>query len=164
MISEASYLDLLIVASTMRESDRAEIYATRFADDPFDVAAQCNESQYKFVYRNAENALVAAFGVAHLWPHVWSVWLFANDLWDERTGKAIVRFTRRRIQQDIKDHAARRLECRSLSTHADAHRFIEAIGLRRESVLPRYGRDGEDFIVFALIVENVERTVVELPH
>jgi hypothetical protein len=132
----------------MRESDRREIYATRASDDPEDVARQCNASPYKWVYRQ-DDALVAAFGAAPLWPGVWSIWMFANDLWDAEAARAVVRHVRREFRR----HPWHRLECKSLLDHHDAHRFIAALGLRPEALHRSYGRDGEDFITFARVLK-----------
>jgi hypothetical protein len=130
VISQATLADVLIVASTMRESDRAEIYATRWGEDPFDVAHFAMLSPFKFTYRDHAGALVAAFGALEPWPGVWSIWMFANDLWDERVGGRIVRFVRRLLRVEMKARNAHRLECRSLATHTEAHRFIRALGPR----------------------------------
>jgi RimJ/RimL family protein N-acetyltransferase len=153
VISGATYLDIRIVASTMRESDRREIYATRWAEDPGSVAANCNASLYKWTYRRPDGALVAAFGALELWPGVWSIWMFANDLWDAAVARDMIRFLLRVFRTEIPARGARRLECRSTADHHDAHRFIKALGLSPEGTLRAYGRGGEDFITFARVLK-----------
>jgi hypothetical protein len=145
MIEPASYADVLVIASTMRDSDRAEIYATRFGEDPFDVARVAMLSQHKYVYRQPAGPLVAAFGALQLWPGVWSIWLFANDLWTPSAARRVIRFVRGMLSTE----RFHRVECRSLATHSDAHGFIQALGLRPECVLHAYGRGQEDFVVFS---------------
>ena len=44
---------------------------------------------------------------------------------------------------------AHRLEARSMEGHHDAQRWLEVIGARREGTLKGYGREGQDFHVYA---------------
>ena len=37
------------------------------------------------------------------------------------------------------------------ATHARAHAWLKAIGMREESRLPKYGKAGEEFIVFSVL-------------
>lgn len=150
MIRQADYADILLVATTMRDSDAREIYATRATDDPADVARQASVSPYAFVYGRGR-AAIAAFGAFERWPGVWSIWLFANDLWSAAAARAVVRFVHRLLRTEIAAHGAHRLECKSLASHRDAHRFIRALGLRPEAELPGYGRAGETFISFSRV-------------
>ena len=51
MIHRATLHDLLFVAHNMREWDRREIFATRWAEDPAELAVDC--------WRARENAWIA---------------------------------------------------------------------------------------------------------
>jgi len=149
LIEPATYADILLVASTMRESDLVEIYATRADEDPAGVAGLADTSSHKWIYRQPDGAVVSAFGGLEMWPGVWSVWMFANDLWNADVAVQMIKHWHRTIRVEQPRLGIRRLECRSLATHYDAHRFIEALGLEFESDTPSYGKNGEDFITFA---------------
>ena len=148
MIEEAEYADVLLVAATMRQTDWREIFATRDEESAESVAMVAHHmSPAKWIYRNESGAAVAAFGVMRLWSDVYSVWMFANDLFDERAGQRMVAFFRRWMR--VNPLAIRRLECKSTADHYQAHRFIRAAGLEQEGPpLKQYGKGGEDFIPF----------------
>jgi hypothetical protein len=149
MIKPAGFAEVLVVASTMRDIDREEIFATRFVECAEDIAREAVSSPYCWVYGRDET-LIAAFGFIEMWPGVWSAWMFANDLWDAAAGRAIVRFVRMRVFDQGHPTGMHRIECRSLADRVDAHKFIRAVGMKEEHPERRLGKAGQDFIVFAM--------------
>ena len=44
-----------------------------------------------------------------------------------------------------------RIQATSLDGYDEVHRWLRALGLEREAVLPAFGRNGEDFVQFAKV-------------
>src|SRR3546814_8844832 len=79
MILEAPTFDAtLYVAERMREWDRREIFAARWNDDPFPLAAEC-QLYGSFTWVAHLDRPIAFFGATPMHPGVWSVLLFATD-------------------------------------------------------------------------------------
>lgn len=135
------------VARNMREWDRREIFATRTDDSPERLAADALGCGPIGWVAGLENP-IAAFGCAPMWHGVWSVWLFATDEFN-RIGISVTRLVVRTIYPMMVDAGAHRLEARSMEGHTDAQRWLEVIGAKREATLARFGRDRQDFHVYA---------------
>ena len=136
------------VARNMREWDRREIFATRVDDDPENLVhdvARCGPITW---VAGRDSDPIAAFGCAPLWPGVWSMWLFATDKFGD-IGISMTRLVTKAIVPMMIEAGAHRLEARSMEGHTDAQRWLEVIGARREGTLARYGRNKEDFHVYA---------------
>ena len=153
VIRDATEIDVLTVAATMRDSDWNEISALfPRCVDRLDIGriAWAKSPDYKWVCYD-HDAPVAAFGGMEFWPGVWSLWMFANDLWSPRVATVMVGFMRDVFLSEMPRRGAHRLECKSEANHADAHRFIRKLGLEEEGFLRGYGRDRQDFRAFALV-------------
>lgn len=136
------------VARRMRARDRAEIFATRSDDDPDAVAAETVAlSRFGCVAWNGAEpvAVVCAFP---LWPGVWSVGMYATGRWPT-VASTVTRWIAGTLMPALVAAGAHRAECRSLSTHTVAHRWLERLGAVREAALTAYGRRGEDFFLYA---------------
>lgn len=135
------------VAHNMREWDRREIFATRrddCADALADAALGCGHIAWT---SGRDEDPIAAFGVAPMWHGVWSMWLFATDDFGQ-IGISMTKLIVRTIVPMMIEAGAHRLEARSMEGHADAQRWLEVIGAKREATLAGFGRDGQDFHVY----------------
>ncbi|TDQ82503.1 hypothetical protein A8950_2326 [Dongia mobilis] len=140
--------DLLFVARHMRMADRAEIFATRFDDDPVALVAEILATDpMGAILAAADGAAVAAIGASEMWPGNWSVWMFATDRWPE-VALAATRFAQTRLRPALHRLGARRAECRSMAGHEMAQSWLLRLGARVEAVYPAFGRDGQTFIGF----------------
>lgn len=139
------------VARRMRALDRAEIFATRWDDDPDAVAAETVAlARIGCVAWNGTGDAGEPVAVAcamPLWPGVWSIGLYATDAWPA-VARQVTRWIKRTIPALIAA-GGHRAECRSLATHATAHRWMERLGAVREAVLTGYGRNRETFYLYA---------------
>lgn len=144
------------VAMNMRAMDRAEIYATRWREDPADVARDSVLlSRFGFVCASdRDGEPISAIGAAELWPTMWSVWMFATDRWPE-VALAATRLVRRVLVPQLLEAGARRAECRALASHRQAHRWLKLLGARREFRVRDFGKNGEDFVSFVWRREDV---------
>lgn len=146
--------DAAFVAENMREWDRREIFATHWRDEgPFGVARDavaCGD----FGWILGRDKPIATIGAYPMHPHVWSVYMFATDDFRQIRISA-TKFARRVIIPALVAADFRRAQCLSMEGHTDSHRWLEALGAKRESVLREYGRDGEDFVMFSLSRDDV---------
>lgn len=144
---------VMSVAANMRAKDAAEIYATRWTDSPIDLA----ESVMRAIgpgwvaWIGAEP--VAVIGAASMWPNVWSVYAFGTDEF-RRVAPYLTRHIRKVMMPGLMIVGACRAECRSIATHTEAHRWLERLSARREAFLPKYGRNGEDFVLYSWTEES----------
>lgn len=148
-LADLSYRDLLHVASNMRAMDRREIYATRWNDDPKELAASCMNPVVKEFAKVAfwGKVPVAAIGAAPIWPGVWSVWMFATDDFP-KVSLSLHRYVVNTFAPTLRRHC-HRAECRSLAAHTEAHRWLTSLGAAQEATLLGFGKNREDFHVFA---------------
>lgn len=148
-LERLNYNDLYTVAENMREWDKREIYATRWNDDPSELANDAMSS-YEFGWLAfLEERPIAAIGAMPIHPKVWGVWMFATDEFP-KIGLGLSRFVVRRIKPALQE-VAHRAECKSMEGHVEAQKWLEFIGFRRESTLPGYGREGESFHVYSWV-------------
>lgn len=90
-----------------------------------------------------------AFGFSHASafdPDHWQAWAFGTGRF-KRCVPTMTRYlqsVRSRIEKDC-----RRLQAITHTEHVSAHRWIEGFGGRQEGLLRCYGRNGEDFAIYA---------------
>jgi len=141
-----NYIDALFVATNMRDWDKTEIYATRWNDDPADIATDsCECGDFAWIAYNPEP--VAIIGAVPIHPGVWSVFMFATDKFSN-IAISLTKYAKRVIIPSLANAGAHRLECKSMEGHTVAQKWLEFIGARPETVLENYGRNGEDFILY----------------
>jgi hypothetical protein len=72
----------------------------------------------------------------------------------KRAVPSITRFCREEWPKQLIPIGVTRVEIRSLADHDLAHRWLQAIGCRREALMTNYGVHGEDFELWAFIDED----------
>lgn len=142
-------LDVLVVCRNLREADRREIYATRWTEDVDALAIDVMQTWVGPISAVTlyENRPVAVWGIRESWPSVWSAWLIATDEFP-KIGLGMTKVAKRRILPHLVELGAKRVEARSIDGHESAHQWLKALGCVQEARLRRYGRNGEDFLVF----------------
>ena len=149
-LAKADLGSLLYVARNMRQADREEIFATRWTDSPDELAAEAfsQRGEFRFVAGDDAGVPIAAIGAVPAWDGMWSAWMFGTDRFGE-IGRHLTRWVRRAMIPAVVEAGAHRVEARSMATHTDAHRWMERLGAKPEFVLRQYGREKQDFILFA---------------
>lgn len=145
--------DVAYVASRMRARDVAEFMAVSRAETHEELAHglvdRYGAAPDTFcAYLDNEPVAVGAM-VEHR-PNVITLMFFASDRLPA-IGPALTRWIRQRLFPRYKARGVHRIECASMDGYEDAHRWIEVLGLRREAVVPCYGRGGETFVQFAWV-------------
>ena len=143
-----SFEKVFSVSQFMRDWDRHEIFSTRWPEeDGLEAFVEDVMSTGPVSWVSGLDEPIACFGCKPLWPGVWSMWLFATDRFPE-IGLPMTKMIVRHIVPMLFANGAHRLECRSMEGHVEAHRWLEALGAKREGTLRRYGRGGQDFHVY----------------
>jgi len=139
------------ILANLREWDNKEIFATLDRRDPFDLAEKilyCPNLQGAIF--SVDGDPVAAVGARPLWPGVAAVWAFGTDRFSE-VGLSATKYVVRCLRPRLLLQGFHRAECKSMEGHAEAHRWLEAVGMHREATHPKYGRDGETFHTYAYV-------------
>lgn len=144
----------------LRAADAAEIFATRWDDDPDDLADEMLRRPLGLVdmaVRDAEP--VALVGAVPAWPGVWSVLAFGTDKWD-KVAVTLTRHVRRFLIPALVGAGAHRAHCFSAAEHHTAHAWLtRSLGARRGPDLPNFGKNGETFVVFEWSREDANRRI-----
>ena len=150
------WLPLEFVCFNMREIDRHEIYSNLPTQNPLEWAA----GVFAAVGRKGcgwtasfNGRPAAAMGVFENFPGNWQIFSFGTDDYI----RVLVAFKPKwyAMLDYLKEHGGHRLECKSLSSHKEAHGFLKMIGFKPEAILDAYGRDREDYILFKMVFDNV---------
>lgn len=147
-LARLNFPDVHYVAANMRDWDRREIFATRWVDDPSDFAKEVL-SYGEFGWVAGGDSPIACFGARALWPGVWIAWMFATDDLP-KIGLSLSRFVRNNIIPTLRQVGAHRIHAYSMAGHDDAHRWLRFLGAEIEAEHRAFGRNGEDFLVFAM--------------
>jgi hypothetical protein len=148
-LAPMEWLPLEFLCFNMREIDRHEIYANLPTSNPIEWA--------NWVFHNvAKNGCAwiaaldgrptAVMGIYENFPGNWEIFSFGTPDYI----RVLVAFKPKwyLMIDYLRDHGGHRLQCRSLATHKEAHRFLKLMGFAPEAVLQAFGRDREDYILF----------------
>jgi hypothetical protein len=135
------------VCLNMRQADAEEIFATSWHDDKERFAQEVMGWQTPFAWVLGAEEPIAIIGAVQMWPRFWSVFCLATDK-IKQIGLPLSWFAAKIMIPAIREAGVNRGEAVSLSTHHEAHRWMEALGGTREAVLKGYGKNGEDFVVY----------------
>lgn len=139
------------VARSMRARDREEFIAV----SSFTTHDQMVEALVDR-YAGHPDVIVAGLpddpivigGLIQHRPNVATLLCFATDRFPE-IGADLTRFIKQRLFPGYIAKGVHRIECTSLDGYEEVHRWIEALGLKREAVMPKFGRGGETYVQFA---------------
>lgn len=149
MIVKATPEDIIEVCHNLRADDMAECLATRWTDSIDDLAADFIRAKGgKFAVIHDDRA-VCVFGVVPISPGVGQAWLVGTD----EIGLCGVEIAHaaKKVIRTLFDLDTHRIQAYSADFHTQAHQWLELIGFKRESVMQKLGKNGEDFICYAAI-------------
>lgn len=143
--------DVIEVAQNMRANDREEFRATVAVADgdglPRTLASVYDGMENTFcAYLDEEPIAIGA--VVPTDENTIQIGMFATDEFP-RIAFALTKFVIKRLLPGYAAQGFSRVECLSVSTYSEAHRWIETLGLARGEELAGYGLNGENFIRFA---------------
>lgn len=151
-IDPATPANIVDVARRMRDRDFTEFSAVSEAENREQLAEQLLAR-----YGHRGDAICAsldrpvAIGAMVLArPGVATLMFFATDEF-RRIALPLTRWIKWELFPRYREADVHRIECASIEGHDEAHRWIELLGLRREAVMPGYGKGQETFHQFAMV-------------
>ena len=140
----------VFIGANMRPWDRKEIFATRWTDNPEDLADDLDRvNGFKWIAW-MDGVPAAIIGACCPWPGMWSPWCFGTDKF-ANVALLLTRIGKRAIIPAARKHGGRILECKSLDGHTDAQGWLErCFGFERVGTHTKYGREGETFHTYRL--------------
>lgn len=152
-IRPITWEEAIYVCINMKEADRHEVMATRFDDDDIAFAADCMRTTGKKMVGIADGKPVAIGGLAVWQPGVGQAWLVGTpDI--GKIGKQIAKYCKQEIKRLFESGCIHRIQAFSEANHTQAHQWLNSIGLKQEALMPKYGKNGEDFILFSIVKED----------
>ncbi|MBT9169345.1 MAG: hypothetical protein DDT19_02704 [Syntrophomonadaceae bacterium] len=140
--------DALHVALNMREVDRLEISATRWSESPWDFAVDASQFPGASWSALLDGEPVAIGGIALLQPGIGQAWMVGTDKLPQ-VGLMLTRFCRDVAHRMLtEDSGIHRIQAFSAGFHTEAHAWLRAVGLDSTQPLLKYGKGGEDFLLF----------------
>lgn len=143
--AEPSYADMLHIAQNLRERDREEIFATRYGENPADVARDATMTGAFRWGAYLDGEPVAAIGAFPRWPNVWTLWAYGTDDWDKAV-LTVTKHGKRFMLPALYNAGAIRADAMSLASHTDACRWLGLLGGVPEKRLDNYGKNGQTFV------------------
>lgn len=150
MIETATTEQVREVAFNMRGRDFEELRATSFCatrDELADELARRYGGRDDVMCGSLNGEPVYIGGTIETWPGVMSLLFFATPEF-RRCGLEATRFITRQLFPRYERAGIHRIQAVSLEGYAEVHAWLETLGLKREAVLPRFGKDGQDFVQF----------------
>ena len=141
--------DIAHIVRNLRDRDRREIFALRWDDDEGELVDRTLAIAGPMwrVWRYQDEP-VAINGVLPLRAGVVSAAAFGTDKWSHVV-RPMIRWSRDWVIPRLKFHGYHRGEACALAANVDGRRFIELLGGRVEAYLHKYGRNREDFVLYA---------------
>jgi hypothetical protein len=153
--------DVSWIVANMRAIDWQEVAGQFLTDPPREliVALAMQASPQVVMLRGQPEA---AFGCSPLMPGscTWQIWAFGTDRF-KRCVPTITRYGHAIMAHAIQEQGATRVECRSMSGHDLAGRWLTACGAVVEKVLKGHGRDGLDYILWAWTKESYSNVLLK---
>ena len=130
--------------------DREEIYALIGERNPFLVMnAAMAQRNFSWLAWHDDQP-VAVFGGSEALKGIWQMYLFATPLFP-KVALGLTRFAKREVVPRLfGEIGAHRLQADLHEKHVYAHRWLETLGAKRESVRAGYAPDGADYFHYVL--------------
>ena len=138
--------DLSYIAANLRPDDRAEVDCQLDEWTPASLAFQALHAGPSYVAELNGNP-EAAFGAGEIRLGLWIAWSWGTSRM-ARCVPRITKFVHDVLIPDIARRGGRRTEARALASNDMAVRWLRRLGATEQCLLPAYGKNGEDFILF----------------
>jgi hypothetical protein len=158
LIPQPGGLFVQYVCRNLRDRDAEEIFATRFHDDPDQLASEIATVREYSWCAVVDHEPVAIIGAYEKWPGVWSVFAFGTDRWPEVV-LTLTKHVRRVMIPELFERGAIRADCHALETHDDARRWLTALGAKEGPGLDNFGKNGQSFVCYCWTRETTKGLV-----
>lgn len=153
-IEDATADDIAYVARHMRDRDLMEFSAVLEADTREEIADILVDRYADLdclICARRGHRPIAVGGAVAIRPNVGSLMFLATDEFPS-IALPLTRFIRRTYFPALEKVGFHRIECVSLDTYAEMHRWLGTLGMMREGGPFRaYGKNGENFTPFARV-------------
>ncbi len=154
-IRPATVRDVSYIAAHLREADKEELECQWSHYDPVHLAylieTQSITGMSWVAYRHDQPVGALGFSYASgLDPDIWQAWAFGTDGF-LKVIPELTRLGNEVALPMILEGTVRRIQAFTLKGHDVAHKWLEAFGARYEGTLRAWGRNGEDFDVYAWV-------------
>ncbi len=152
LYSTATLIDIISVCAEACEDEREQYQA--FTGREFDPDTAAREIAAKdgpswTICVDEKPVIVGGFDFMR--PGVWQDWMVSTRQAWGATARMPVSRRVRRVMDRMLETEAHRLQCISLRSRIQAHKWYRVLGLRQEAALEAYGAEGEDAILFARV-------------
>lgn len=154
-IRAAGLEEILYVARNMRPCDREECFSQRWNDDPVEFAMdvyRCQGVKWAVVH---EGVPIIVGGLIFNAPKVAQSFMFSTDRGaPEHNPRAWVKVSKHSLKlfNEVFDKTdIQRIEASIIESKQAAQGWVERLGFRLESVLPKKGKNGEAFILSVML-------------
>lgn len=106
----------------------------------------------KHVFRAKDGEPYCVAGYVPILPAVCESWMLATPKWMDHVME-VTRTSRSVMRHILMTTQFKRLQTVALASRTMAHRWYGTIGLEQEGIMRKMGRHGEDFIMFARVIE-----------
>jgi hypothetical protein len=158
-VEAANKTDIEYVARRMRPADYAEfsaVYGIRDRDALVDKLVDTWSKVSSPILASMPDEPIAVGGVFIGRQGVGTLYMAATERLPV-IGLPLTRFIRHRLLPQVRSAGVHRIDCLSISTHLDSHRWLESLGLVREAELRGFGCFGEDFVSFSWVSHDVRK-------
>lgn len=157
MIVQMHFTHAMHVCRNMNSADYNELSAISLLGEANDfcdaMAVQSNQLDgCKYALLKDEEPICIG-GLAPISAGVLNVWGIGTDRVAEVATEYTL-FARRMIRWGMHLPHVNRIQAVTAATHNQAHRWLQLAGLSQESVLRRFGRNGENYFMYA-VTDNV---------
>lgn len=146
IVSHPSEDSLKYIAQSLRESDLAAVAA--LDKSLYDVERACEACHMGWMFSLDSGEPVYFYGLKNTRGAVWNVSTIATDKF-QHIVLSLTKYIQRVIVPSIIQVGAGRVECFSLDGQDVTQKWLERLGMRREATFHKYGKNGEDFHVYA---------------
>lgn len=154
MISPARIHDVLYVCRRMDPVERAEqeaIHGQGF--DPDEFAMQMYRLGTCHTARGPDELPRYVGGLVPMHDGVCGTWMVHTPNWRPCV-REVLEVCTAALERTLAN-GTHRVELRSIATNHRGHAFYRRLGFHEEARLRHYGRNGEDFLVFARLREEI---------
>jgi len=149
------YPSLAHICASLRPADREEIYGVLDHDSPDILARQVLDCcrMGRGVIARSDGEPVAFLGYAVRHPTLGEAFAGGTEKFP-MAAMTLTRYALKVMKPELLQAGIRRLQCQSLATHVEAHRWLGWLGFRRECLLREYGRGGKDYWQFVALASD----------
>lgn len=146
VIHPVTLRDASYVLQNLRPRDFEETKCQTRNWDPQALAAATSQIEYAWTVKLDGNP-EAVFGAQPMSATTVVAWALGTKK-IERVIPLLTRFILGPLNDQLVRDGYSWAEARSITSHRPAHKWLTGLGFQRAAELPRYGTDGEDFILF----------------